>query len=162
MFRYGGLVHNARFLIAANRIYSGRHLIAAAVIYAHDVAEPSFTYILGGRKHTAHLYRRSDRVPPALDAALNVYIRDTALSWASVTAHLECPPEKALALAVVRAIERWVCRQPALPGLAETCLLLPTKKLLTDLPAAFHQITRSKGWHVAAARALCRYHAAKG
>lgn len=152
-------MYNARYLVAANMV-SGKKLIAAAVVYASGVEEPSFSYTLHGRSRTAFLYRRGDKVPPALNSALNEHIRSTAVSWALVTAHPRCPPEAALELAVIRAVERWVCRQNVLPSLSETCVLLPTKKPLTDLPATLKQITNAReDWHVAAARALCRYRA---
>jgi hypothetical protein len=149
-----------RFFVAANLLV-GRKLIAAAVVYPSEVEEPSFSYTLHGRSRTAFLYQRGDRVPPALDASLNDHIRSTAVSWALVTAHPQCAPEAALELAVIRAVERWVTRQKTLPSLAETCVLLPTKKPLADLPAALKQITNAKDWHMAAARALCRYRAAQ-
>lgn len=150
----------ARFLVAANLLVT-KKLIAAAVVYSQDVAEPEFAYTLHGRTRTAYLYRRGDRVPPSLDASLNEHIRSTAVSWALVTAHPQCPPEAALELAIIRAVERWVCRQSSLPSLAETCVLLPTKKPLLELPSNLKQITNSKDWHTAAARALCRYRAAQ-
>jgi len=149
---------NVRYLVAANLV-SGKKLIAAAVVYAATTEEPSFVYSLRGRRHTAFLYRRGDRVPPSLYAALNEHIRSTAVSWALVTAHPRCPPEAALELAVIRAVERWVCRQRALPSLTETCVILPTRKPLADLPAALKQRTNFKDWHTAAARALCQYRA---
>jgi len=153
-------MHNARFLVAANLIY-GKQLIAAAVVYARETAEPSFVYTISGRSRVAYLYRRGDRVPPTLDAALNEHIRSTAVSWALVTAHPDCPPESALALAIVRAVERWVCRHNTLPSLGETCVILPTRKPLADLPTNLKQVTRTKDWHTAAARALCRHRAAQ-
>jgi hypothetical protein len=151
---------NVRYLVAANLVYD-RKLIAAAVVYSSTMEEPSFAYTLHGRSRTAFLYRRGDRVPVSLYSALNDHIRNTAVSWAIVTAHLRCPPEAALALAVVRAVERWVCRQDVLPSLAETCVLLPTKKPLVDLPSNLKQVTNSKDWHTSSARALCRYRATK-
>jgi hypothetical protein len=150
----------SRFLVAAN-VLTGKKLIAAAVVYANDVEEPSFTYTLHGRTRTAFLYQRGDRIPPSLDASLNAHIRNTAVSWALVTAHLRCPPEAAIELAIVRALERWVCRQRDLPSLAETCVLLPTKKPLADLPPVLKQVTNARDWQLAAARALCRYRAAQ-
>ena len=151
---------NVRYLVAANLV-SGKKLIAAAVVYAAVTAEPSFMYSLHGRRRTAFLYRRGDRVPPALDAALNEHIRSTAVSWALVTAHIRCPPEAALELAIIRAVERWVCRQSSLPSLAETCVVLPTRKPLKELPVTLKQVTNVRDWHTAAARALCRYRAAQ-
>jgi len=149
---------NVRYLVAANLV-SGKKLIAAAVIYAVKTEEPSFVYSLHGRSRTAYLYRRGDRVHPSLHAALDEHIRSTAVSWALVTAHPRCPPEAALELAVIRAVERWVCRQDKLPSLSETCVILPTRKPLADLPSAIKQLTRVNDWHTAAARALCRYRA---
>lgn len=151
---------HAQFLVAANLLV-GKRLIAAAVIYPTAVAEPSFSYTLHGRSRTAFLYQRGDRVPPSLYPALNDHIRTTAVSWALVTAHPQCPPEAALELAVIRSVERWVSRQKSLPRLSETCVLLPTKKPLAELPAALKQITNHKDWHTAAARALCHYRAAQ-
>jgi hypothetical protein len=149
---------HVRYLVAADLVF-GKKLIAAAVIYAVTTEEPSFVYSLRGRSRTAFLYRRGDRVPPSLYAALNEHIRSTAVSWALVTAHRRCPPEAALELAVIRAVERWVCRQATLPSLAETCVVLPTRRPLTELPPSIKQLTNTKDWHTAAARALCRYHA---
>ena len=149
---------SAKFLVATNLLVS-KKLIAAAVIYTNDVAEPSFSYTLHGRSRTAYLYQRGDRVPTALDASLNEHIRSTAVSWALVTAHPQCPPEAALELAVIRAVERWVTRQNNLPSLSDTYVLLPTKKMLAALPASLKQIPNVKDWHTAAARALCRYRA---
>lgn len=151
---------HAKYLVAAN-LLPGKKLIAAAVVYPNEVAEPEFSYTLHGRSRTAYLYRRGDRVPPALDASLNEYIRSTAVSWALVTAHSACPPEAALELAIIRAVERWVTRQKVLPSLAETCVLLPTRRPLAELPPALKQITNIRDWHTAAARALCRYRAAQ-
>jgi len=152
---------NVRYLVAAN-LFRGKKLIAAAVVYAASVEEPEFVYTLHGRSRTAFLYRRGDKVPASLSPALNEHIRSTAVSWALVTAHPLCPPEAALELAIIRAVERWVCRQKTLPSLAETCVLLPTKKPLTDLPATLKQITNAKkDWHIAAAGALCRHRAAQ-
>jgi hypothetical protein len=152
---------NVRYLVAAN-LFRGKRLIAAAVVYAASVEEPEFSYTLRGRSRTAFLYRRGDKVPAVLNPALNEHIRSTAVSWALVTAHPMCPPEAALELAIIRAVERWVCRQSAMPSLAETCVLLPTKKPLTDLPPALKQITNAKkDWHIAAAGALCRHRAAQ-
>lgn len=150
----------ARFLVAANLLVD-KKLIAAAVIYAYDIPEPEFSYTLHGRNRTAYLYQRGDRIPSTLYAALNDHIRSTAVSWALITAHPQCPPEAALELAIIRAVERWVCRQNTLPSLAETCVLLPTKKPLAELPSGLKQITNIKDWHTAAARALCRYRAAQ-
>jgi hypothetical protein len=149
-------VSNARFLVAADLI-RGKKLVAAAVVYDSAVTEPSFAYTLHGRSRVGYLYRRGDRIPPVLDTALNEHIRDTAVSWSLVTAHAQCPPEAALGLAVIRAVERWVCRQTILPNLSEIEIILPTKKPLVDLPALLKQITHTKDWHTAAARALCRY-----
>lgn len=151
---------SAKFLVATN-VLVAKKLIAAAVVYTNDVVEPSFSYTLHGRNRTAYLYQRGDRVPPVLNASLNDHIRSTAVSWALVTAHPECPPEAALELVIIRALERWVTRQHSLPSLADTCVLLPTKKPLADLPSALRQIPNSKDWHTAAARALCRYRAAQ-
>jgi len=149
------------FVVAVNLFKGPTQMIAAAVIYAGTVEEPSFSYVLNGRSRIAFLYRRGDRVPPGLDAALNAHIKETASSWALVTAHLDCPPETALALAIVRAVERWVCRRTTFPSLAETCVLLPGRRLLKTLPPNLQQVTKVKDWHIASARALCRYHAAK-
>lgn len=151
---------HVQFLVAANLLV-GKKLIAAAVIYPSTVAEPSFSYTLHGRSRTAFLYQRGDRVPPSLYPALNEHIRATAVSWALVTAHPQCPPEAALELAVIRSVERWVSRQKALPRLSETCVLLPTKKPLAELPATLKQITNHKDWRTAAARALCHHRAAQ-
>lgn len=152
---------HVRYLVAAN-LFLGKKLIAAAVVYPVATAEPEFVYTLHGRKRTAFLYRRGDRVHSALAPALNDHIRTTAVSWALVTAHPRCPPEAALELAIIRAVERWVCRQNQLPSLAETCVLLPTKKPLSELPPALKQVTNAKkDWHIAAAGALCRFRAAQ-
>jgi hypothetical protein len=152
---------SVRYLVAAN-LFRGKKLIAAAVVYSASVEEPEFVYTLRGRQRTSFLYRRGDNVPASLNPALNEHIRSTAVSWALVTAHPLCPPEAALELAVIRAVERWVCRQTALPSLGETCVLLPTKKPLSALPANLKQVTRLKNdWRTAAARALCRHHASQ-
>jgi hypothetical protein len=151
-------MHSDRFLVAAN-LFRSKELIAAAVIYPGSFAEPSFSYVSRGRSRTSFLFQRGDRLSPALDHALNEHIRGTAISWSLVTAHPHCSPESALALAVIRAVERWVTRQNRLPSLAQTCVLIPTKKLLTDLPSTLQQITGSKDWRTAAARVLCRHRA---
>jgi hypothetical protein len=152
---------NVRYLVAAN-LFRGKKLIAAAVVYSAETAEPSFAYTLHGRSRTAFLYRRGDKIPPALSPALNDHVRSTAVSWALVTAHPQCSPEAALELAIIRAVERWVCRQTTLPSLTETCVLLPTKKPLSDLPLTLKQITNAKkDWHIAAAGALCRHRASQ-
>jgi hypothetical protein len=153
-------VHHARFLVAANLV-RGKKLVAAAVVYDSGVEEPSFSYTIKGRSRIAFLYRRGDRVPPALDASLNDHIRSTAVSWSVVTAHPDCPPAAALELAVIRAVERWVCRQPSLPSLSEMAVLLPVRKPLAELPVALKQQLNTRDWHTAAARALCRYRATK-
>lgn len=147
------------FVVAVNLFKGPTQMIAAAVIYAGTVEEPSFSYVLNGRSRIAFLYRRGDRVPPGLDAALNAHIKETASSWALVTAHLDCPPETALALAIVRAVERWVCRRETFPSLAETHVLLPGRRLLGTLPPGLQQVIKVKDWHTASARALCRYYA---
>lgn len=149
---------NPRYVVATNLI-RGKQIIAAAVIYSSEVVEPSFSYTIRGRNRTAYLYRRGDRVPSTLDASLSEHIRNSAVSWALVTAHASCSPDAALELAVIRAVERWVCRQTHLPSLAETLILLPTKKPLADLPATLVQMINVKDWHTASARALCRYRA---
>jgi len=153
-------VPDARYLIATDFIL-GKKLIAAAVVYSSSTEEPSFSYTLHGRSRTGFLYRRGDSVPPSLYAALNEYVRDTAVSWALVTAHAQCSPEVALELAVVRSVERWMCRQAVMPSLSDTCVMLSTRKILTDLPPAIQQIPSTKDWHTASARALCRYRASK-
>jgi hypothetical protein len=149
------------YFVAANFIRRGGQLVAAAVVFEDSVPEPSFTYKLTKRQRTTYLYRRGDAVPPALNTALEAHIRNTAISWAVVSAHRACPPSEALALAIIRAVEKWVCRQSSLPALADTCVILPARKSLTALPAALKQVTRVKNWHTAAARALCRSYAAK-
>ena len=149
------------YLVAASFIRRDNRLIAAAVVYGHDVPEPSFTYKLTARQRTTYLYRRGDTVPPALNASLYAHIRSTATSWASVTAHQHCPPAEALSLAIIRAVEKWVCRQVDLPSLQDTCVLLPTRRSLASLPASLKQLTRVNDWHVASARALCRYYASR-
>ncbi len=153
-------MNDARYLVAANLVY-GKQLIAAAVIFLQDTEEPEFSYTLRGRPRRAHLYRRGDRVPPSLDAALSDHVRSSAVSWALVTAHLQCPPEAALELAVIRAMERWVCREDILPNLIQTELVLPLRKPLPSLPRNFKQLTNVRDWHTAAARALCRYRASQ-
>lgn len=153
-------MHNDRFLVAANLV-RGKKLVAAAVVYASGVEEPSFSYTIKGRSRTSFLYRRGDKVPPSLDASLNEHIRSTAVSWSVVTAHPDCAPAAALELAIIRAVERWVCRQPSLPSLDEMSVLLPVKKPLAELPSALKQHTNTRDWHTAAARALCRYRIAQ-
>ncbi len=148
----------ARYVVAAN-LLRGKQLIAAAVIYPSSTAEPLFTYTIKGRQWTAHLYQRGDQVPASLDSALSDHIRRTAESWAWVTAHPECPAEPAIALAITRAVERWVCALEEPPDLSALSVLFPTKKQLPDLPASLHQQPATKDWHTAAARALCRHRA---
>jgi hypothetical protein len=161
LFPNGSPMSHVRYTVAANSFVGKKRLIAAAVVYPDEVAEPSFSYLLHGRSRTAFLYQRGDRVPPAVDASLTEYIRSTAVSWALVTAHPLCPPEAALELAIIRAVEKWVTRQNVLPSLSDTRVLLPTKKPLHDLPVALKQIVNAKDWHTAAARALCRYRASQ-
>lgn len=152
-------MNRARYLVATNLLCGESKLIAATVIYRSEMKEPSFVYTLRGRKRTAYLYRRGDHVPLAIEPALTDHIQSTAVSWALVTAHPACAPEQALALSVVRAMERWVCRENTLPNLSETCLLLATRKILTALPENMRQIPHVKDWHTSAARALCRHRA---
>lgn len=149
----------ATYCIAVSFLVANHKLRAAAVIYPSTTEEPSFTYASHGRTHVSFLYRRGDRVPPALNSSLNDYIRSTAVSWAVVAAHPTCPPDVAMELSVVRAVERWVTRQHTFPRLTDTYLFLPTKKPLTLLPKDLKQVTGSKTWQVYAARALCRHSA---
>lgn len=149
-------VQVARYVVAVNAVV-GRQLLAAAVIYTREMPEPSFTYLLHGSKRTSFLYRRGDKVPTVLDAALNEHIRSTAASWALVTAHPQCALETALELAVIRAVERFVCRQDVLPSLEDMCVAIPTLKFLENLPPTLKQFTHIRDWRIAAARALCRY-----
>jgi len=149
-------VSNIRYVVAVNFV-RGQRLAASAVVYASSVPEPSFAYTIKGRSRVAYLYRRGDRVPPSLDAALVDHIKGTAVSCALITGHPTCSPEVAMQLAVMRALELWVCRQPVLPELTDIQILIPTKKRLALVPDTLKQHTKTKDWHTAAARALCRY-----
>lgn len=148
---------NPQYVVAANFL-PGKKLVAAAVIYTLDVPEPSFTYPARGKNRVVFLYRRGHRVPPQFVPSLNEYIRRSAISWALVTAHPSCPPENALALAIVRAVERWHCRHAKLPSLTDTAVHLPLRRPLSDLPRNLRQVVNVKDWRTAAARALCRHH----
>lgn len=151
-------MYRASYIVATNFLVTDQ-LLAAAVIYPREVEEPTFSYTVNRRNQTAYLFRRGDKVPASLASALNDYIRKSAVSWALISAHPRVPPETALTLAIIRAVERWVCRTNKLPLLNETCVLLPTKKELADLPSHLRQVTNTKDWRTAAARALCRYRA---
>jgi hypothetical protein len=148
-------VSNVRYIVAVNFV-RGSRLVASAVIYAANTPEPSFSYVIKGRSRVAYLYRRGDRVPAALDAALVEHIKGTAVSCALIIGHPTCCPESAMALAVMRALELWVVRQPVLPALTDIQILIPTKKRLDLTPDTLKQHTHTKDWHTAAARALCR------
>lgn len=145
-----------KYVVAVDYL-RGNSLYAAAVVYPESTPEPSFTYKAGARTIVSHLYRRGDRIPPAIDPALSNYVRSNALSWSVVCAHQNADVSKALALAIVRSLELWYCRTNALPQLSETRVELPLKKRLSDLPESMTQITSSKDWRVFAARALCRH-----
>lgn len=147
---------NIRYVVAVNFV-RGQRLAASAVVYASSVPEPSFAYTIKGRSRVAYLYRRGDRVPPSLDAALAEHIKGTAVSWSLMLGHPDCDPEFAMALAVMRALELWSCRQSVLPSLSEIDILLPSKKRLVLTPDVLKQHPKTKDWHTAAARALCRY-----
>ena len=151
---------NVRYVVAVNFV-RGQRLVASAVVYAASVPEPSFSYTIKGRSRVAYLYRRGDRVPPSLDASLVEHIKGTAVSCALISGHPSCVPETAMALAVMRALELWVVRQPVLPELTDIQILLPTKKRLDLDPDTLKQHTHTKDWHTAAARALCRYRVAQ-
>ena len=145
-----------QYIVAADAI-RGDKLFAAAVIYPRGTPEPTFTYEINGRKRTSPLYQKRGRIPSSLASALSEYVKTTALGWAVIVAHPDCPTEKALALAVVRAVERWFCRTNSLPRLEDTQLVLPSKKQLCDLPGTLTQVTASKDWRTGAALALCRH-----
>lgn len=145
------------YIVAADALRSTQ-LIAAAVIYDSVTPEPSFSYRHNGKEKTEYLLRKGARVPSFLASALSEHIRSTSLSWALVTAHADCQVEKALELAVIRAVERWVCRLTTVPSLEETRLYLPGTKPLASLPQTIHQVVRTKDWRTSSARALCRHH----
>lgn len=151
---------HVRYLVAANFV-RGQRLVASAVVYADDVPEPSFSYTIKGRSRVAFLYRRGDRVPASLGAALADHVKGSAVSWSLMLGHPDCAPEFAMALAVMRALELWSCRQSVLPSLSEIEILLPSKKRLELTPDVIKQHTKTKDWHTAAARALCRHKAAQ-
>lgn len=148
---------NPQFVVSANFIASTQ-LVAAAVIYRYDFPEPSFAYPARGKTQVVSLYRRGHRVPPQFLPALSDYIRGSSVSWALVTAHPECPPSSALSLAIVRAVERWYCRQP-LPSLKDVFVHLPLRHPLEDLPSNLHQAVNVHNWRTAAARVLCKNYA---
>ena len=148
------------YILAADVLRSDK-LIAAAVIYDSSTAEPSFSFVHKGKPRTEYLYRKGGRIPGFLASALSEHIRTTALSWSLVTAHAGCPQEKALELAVIRALERWVCRLTAAPKLEETRLHLRGTKPLPSLPQNVQQLTKIKDWRISSARALCRHHELK-
>lgn len=154
-------MRSASYIIAANYLVTDDRLVAAAVVDTSVTAEPSFTYTLYGRNRTAFLFQRGDKIPEVLYASIDDHIRTTSLSWSVVSAHPNCPPESALALAVVRAIERWVCREDDLPSLTALFVQTATKRILPALPSTLNQEVNVKNWRVAAARALCRHHVIK-
>lgn len=145
-----------KYVVAVDYL-RGKTMHAAAVVYPGATREPSFTYKAGNRTVVSHLYRRGDRVPTSIDSALSGHVRDTALSWSVVSAHPDADLDKVLTLAIVRAMELWFCRASTLPSLAETCVVLPVKRKLNELPSSLAQFPSVKDWRVGAARALCRH-----
>lgn len=145
------------YVIAANTL-SGDKLVAAAVIYPVAAPEPHFSYVVRGKARTAPLYHIEGRLPLKYHLPMCTYIRAAVPGWAVVAVAPDTPPDRAITLAVIRAIERWACRLDAHPPLREVAVHIPLRRHLTEIPEKMVQRVDVKDWRTFSAKALCRDH----